>query len=186
MLKSSFKNASKFTNIGVICPVYVDDTSDNYYSKYSQDDALISVQTVASSGSYIEREIWRDVGAFDDKLFIDGIDHEWCFRLQSRGYRCFVDRRIQMKHRMGEYSITFFGTAKPVHRDPIRHYFIIRNTLYLTSKAYIPNSWKFLELLKSIRRIVFYILASRNRSLTIKYMFQAVFDAAKQKMGPLK
>ncbi len=57
----------------------------------------------------IGRAAYEAIGGMRDELFIDGIDHEWCFRAKSLGYRTFVARDVTMSHDMGEVGVSLFG-----------------------------------------------------------------------------
>ena len=45
------------------------------------------VENVMTSGNIISLKIWEKTGKFDEKLFIDEVDSDFCFRLISSGYR---------------------------------------------------------------------------------------------------
>lgn len=142
--------------------------------------------SIPTSGTVISKGSWATVGPMLDDLFIDGIDHEWCFRACSKG---LVVRRSEihtMKHNMGDVGINLFGTYKPIHRSPFRHYFIVRNSIYLASLPYIPLKWRLLELFKTVRRIFVYAIVSTNRLETIQLLAKAIQDGLFKRLGPLK
>ena len=118
-----------------------------------------------------------------EELFIDGIDHEWCFRAWSKGYAVRVSNRVTMLHDMGDASLNYFGRYKPVHRSPVRHYYVVRNTLYLTRLAYLPLGWRLRELLKTPRRIAAYVLFSSDRWRTVRLIAHALCDGLAGRMG---
>ena len=47
---------------------------------------IINPDYVITSGSFIPLEVINDVGLMLDKLFIDFIDIEWCFRAKRKKY----------------------------------------------------------------------------------------------------
>lgn len=140
-------------------------------------------RSIPTSGTVISKEAWLSVGPMLDALFIDGIDHEWCFRAYSKGYRVLVSERVQMLHDMGDSGLNYFGSYKPVHRSPIRHYYIVRNTLYLMKLSFLPLKWRAVELLKTLRRMVFYTAVSSNRTKTVKLMGRAISDGLVGRLG---
>lgn len=166
-------------------PMLVDRKSVNAAYTYDQQKNLsLGPRTIPTSGTLITRDSWHNVGPMLDDLFIDGIDHEWCFRAYAKGYRVGVSRHVAMLHDMGDTGVRVWGRYKPIHRSPIRHYFIVRNTLYLCSLAYVPAVWKMSELLKTVRRMVVYLLVSTNRMKTLKLMTRAVQDGVRGRLGP--
>lgn len=168
-----------------IGPILVDRKSANVQYAYDQKPHnLRSPRTIPTSGTLFTRDAWRSVGPMLEPLFIDGIDHEWCFRAYGRGMRVAVSNRVTMLHDMGDTGLRVFGRFKPIHRSPIRHYFIIRNTLYLCSLAYVPTGWKLSELLKTIRRIAVYLLVSTDRTRSLRMMCRAIGDGLRGRLGP--
>lgn len=143
-------------------------------------------RSIPTSGTVISKQAWLDVGPMNDALFIDGIDHEWCFRAYSKGYQVRVSSYLNMLHNMGDSHLNYFGEYKAVHRSPIRHYFIVRNALFLGSLDYLPLRWRVFELIKTIRRIVFYLGVSTDRPKTFKYIIQALKDGLRGQLGACK
>lgn len=140
-------------------------------------------RSIPTSGTVISKEAWLSVGPMLDALFIDGIDHEWCFRAYSKGYRVLVSEHVQMLHNMGDLGLNYFGSYKPVHRSPIRHYYIVRNTLYLMKLSFLPLQWRAVEFLKTLRRMAFYTAVSANRTKTLKLMARAISDGLVGRLG---
>lgn len=130
----------------------------------------------ATSGTMLTRVGWERVGPMWEPLFIDGIDHEWCFRARSRGLETVLVREAVMQHDMGEEGINLLGRYRPLHRSPVRHYFIVRNTLWLAREPHISARWRFGELVKLGYRIPSYVLASSDRVRTIGSIVAAVAD----------
>jgi rhamnosyltransferase len=137
---------------------------------------VISTGTFATSGTLITQHGWRIVGPMWDELFIDGIDHEWCFRARSQGLETVQLPGIVMEHDMGEDAVNFFGRFKPIHRSPNRHYFIIRNTIWLLRRPYIPIRWRLSEAAKLAYRIPAYVWFSIDRLRSIKNLAGAIVD----------
>lgn len=181
LLYKSYNENYVALNLACIGPILIDEKiSLNRIHKLK---TLSEVTTIATSGTLISRKNYKKVGPLKDDFFIDCIDHEWCFRAKSMGLKVYVDNKIEMKHNMGEAGIDWFGTYKPIYRSPVRHYYIVRNTLAMLRTQYVPMRWKAVEVLKLIRRIVFYIIFSDNRVKTFKNIFQAFSDGLTGKMG---
>lgn len=132
--------------------------------------------TFATSGTMLTRRAWRDVGPMWEPLFIDGIDHEWCFRARSAGFETVLVREAVLEHDMGDAAINLMGRFRPVHRSPIRHYFIVRNTLWLAGKRHIPIHWRLSELAKLTYRVPSYMVFSNNKKKTAGNIAAAFAD----------
>lgn len=180
-LRDSYNSIDKTEMVACIGPLVKDIKSLLKYKRKL--NGLVEVATIATSGTFITRENYEKVGSLKDDLFIDCIDHEWCFRAKSLGMKIMIDRNIEMKHDMGEDGVDWFGTYKPVYKSPIRHYYIVRNTISLLMNPCVPVSWRAIEFLKLIRRIIFYSIFSNNKVLTLRYIFSAVFDGLRGRLG---
>jgi rhamnosyltransferase len=142
--------------------------------------------TIPTSGTLIPSAVWRDVGPMLDDLFIDAIDHEWCLRAQNKGYQIRLSRNLTMIHDMGDASLKVFGKYKPIHRSPVRHYYIIRNTLYLMHLDYLPIKWRIAEFAKTIRRVLLYLVISSDRIKSFKLIGYAILDGLRGRLGPCR
>ncbi|WP_236559369.1 glycosyltransferase [Sphingomonas sp. T1] len=141
-----------------------------------RDADLAEVATIISSGMVIPRAAIEAVGGMWDELFIDQIDHEWCFRASAAGFAVIAATSVPMPHDMGDHGIKLFGRYKPVHRSPVRHFHIVRNTLWLARCSFIPRRWRLAETVKLAARIPSYILFSSARSQTLRAVARGVSD----------
>ena len=70
-----------------------------------------------SSISLIPCKVFNIVGGFDESLFIDGVDNEWCWRAWHKcGLRSFIVEDAEIGHMLGEGDRFFF--LKKRHRSP--------------------------------------------------------------------
>jgi rhamnosyltransferase len=173
-----------YNDCACIGPILVDIKNPNiYYKQNKNNNDRNSPKTLPTSGTLISRESWVKIGAMLDLLFIDGIDHEWCLRAKSLGHQVYLSKKNRMLHNMGDDYLNYFGSYKPIHRSPIRHYYIVRNSLYLMSLKHIPYSWKIIELCKTIRRIPFYLYASDNALVSLRNIIVAINDGILKNIG---
>ena len=74
---------------------------------------------------------------FDETLFLDLVDFDWCWRLRSSGWRVYRLNNVFMRHRLGisEKKLLFLTYHIP---SPYRHYFQFRDTLRIIIRPYVP------------------------------------------------
>ena len=142
--------------------------TDNDLSHY------VTVDTLATSGCLISRSAFETVGEMYEWLFIDDIDHEWCFRARHNRYEVIRSTRHEMIHNMGDSGVTVLGRYRPLHRSPVRHYYITRNTVFLCKQPYVRLGWRVTEALKICYRIPIYLLISTNRNSSLKKIILGV------------
>ena len=141
--------------------------------------------TVATSGSLFTQSSFRRVGLMDHNLFIDGIDHDWCLRAWKQDRSIYVSSQSILIHDMGNAFIKFGSILKPIHSNPIRHYYIVRNSLYMIFWKEFPVQWKILEGLKTIRRIFGYPLLSPKKIRSFKMVLLGLIHGTIKRLGKL-
>ena len=96
----------------------------------------------------------------DEKLFIDGVDTDFCIHSFEKGYQTLLVNEFSLRHQLGEEKKVMTPLLKSTFRkfhNPTRLYYIVRNHLYLRSKypkkhGYLPNS----IVLNEIKNCLFY------------------------------
>jgi len=144
------------------------------------------VTMVITSGALTSIKAWREVGGFEDKLFIDFVDTDFCLRLRSAGWRVAVSSRARLMHHLGKREArklmgkTFF----PTHHEPIRHYYIARNRVLMVGRHSLRHPhWLMFEcaavLMWTFRVLVF----ERRRDKKIKAMILGTWAGLRGRFG---
>ncbi len=138
-----------------------------------------------ASGMLISRESFAAVGAMDSRLFIDHVDTEWCLRARSLGWRLFAVDSARLSHCLGEGGgWAWFGRWRfiPFH-PPLRHYYVIRNTLHLCRRPYVPLGFCLRMLWRTfgVVGLSFFLLPGRWRRFWL--VMEAVADAGCNRLG---
>ncbi|MDL9936855.1 glycosyltransferase [Gordonia sp. ABSL1-1] len=100
------------------------------------------------SGLVITREVFDEVGLFDEGLFIDCVETEFYLRARARGAHALVVPGTGIRHRLGRrarwvpprplrWLIRGGGAGIEFSEDaPFRHYYIARNRIVLYRKYF--------------------------------------------------
>jgi len=155
--------------------------------KAKETDALIT------SGSMLNLKLFSIIGDFDENLFIDSVDHEYCVRAATKGYQIIEMENIYLKHHIGQevyrssIKTLFLIKKKKELHSPLRCYYMYRNMLYLEDK-YKHTDVAFTRLLRGYvtSYIKKYILYGRNTIKTLKYVALAKNDFKTGNMGKIK
>jgi GT2 family glycosyltransferase len=122
---------------------------------------LAAVTCVIASGSLFNLAVWRALGGFDEGLFLDLVDADYCLRAAKRGYDVRVSARARLRHRRGaKRAVRFLGrTWWPAFMPPLRLRYLFRNRVRLVVRHGIAAPhWVFFELVyaaKIVAEIVF-------------------------------
>jgi rhamnosyltransferase len=110
----------------------------------SLDCPLPEADIVISSGMLIPIELFEIVGPVEERLFIDQVETEWCFRARSINYRFFGVCNARLSHKLGGRLSRFWlgrWRVSAIH-VPTRNYYFVRNSLTLLRRNYCPINWK--------------------------------------------
>jgi len=110
----------------------------------SAGERSVACDCLISSGMLVPAEALRAVGEMEERLFIDHVDTEWCFRAKRAGYGCHGVATALMEHELGRNrKKIWLGRWRQVPDHPSeRLYFLARNTLWLVRRPYIPPACK--------------------------------------------
>jgi rhamnosyltransferase len=111
--------------VGIVGPSFVKKHLQ-IYSDYSFVDSLIQ------SCSVFSKDVLSNAGYFNEKLFIDSVDFEYCLRAQLLGFKIIRSNRLYIVHDLGspknKYGMSY------IEHSALRNYYIARNHRYLSSK----------------------------------------------------
>jgi rhamnosyltransferase len=150
-----------------------------------KEQPVVEVDNLNSSGTLLSNAVFRETGGFDSSLFIDHVETDWCFRAQSHGHRLFATIETQLTHHMGDdvCYYWFLKKRRMPYRSPGRHYYIIRNSLLLQKRNYVPLPWKLSNLLKLCFTFIYFGFISRDRAGQRKQMRYGFMDGLKGVSG---
>lgn len=152
----------------------------------SQRHPQVPADFLISSGTFYAIEVFGTVGLFNESLFIDHVDTEWCHRALARGYRLLGLHDVLMQHSLGEKMVRLwcFGWHyQPIHK-PFRLYFITRNSLLLYRMEHVPGRWISGDVFRLLRLIVMNILFSGHRLEALCWFVLGLRDGVCRVSGP--
>lgn len=83
-----------------------------------------------TSGSLLSVENFFNVGGFNEKLFIDGVDFDFSLKLRKNKIKIIRVPNACMEHKLGgEKKNNIYLAFHTVH-EPIRRYYIVRNLVH--------------------------------------------------------
>lgn len=145
---------------------------------------------IMTSGTLLNLKLFRKIGQFDEALFIDCVDHDYCIRTYLAGYKIIRFTKIFLMHELGNEvykssikTLFLIKKRKEIH-SPLRCYYMIRNIFYLTNKFKKNNLSQIKEIQKDvISRIKKAIFYGRNTIEILIFVKRAYKDYKEMKMG---
>jgi len=123
--------------LAMVSPRIVDRTDLHLANHESYDAETEDVTLCITSGCLTNVMAVIEVGLFDERLFIDSVDHEMCLRLRRARYRIIRVNNAKLLQEFGQSTIKRKFLWKTVVFDfypPIRVYYQTRNNLFLLRK----------------------------------------------------
>jgi len=98
-----------------------------------------------TSGSVVSLKWWNKIGGFNDKLFIDEVDHEFCLRLLLNGAIVLGSVKHNLEHNLGTNKAIVRRRTREKDNisvySGIRYYYMMRNFLFIVAnyKTHFPE-----------------------------------------------
>lgn len=93
------------------------------------DNGYMVKKTLITSGCVFETKTIRDIGGFDESLFIDLVDFDICTKLRKSGRKIIQLNKVGMDHRVGNSrTVRILGKKMVIYNhSPFRLYYQMRN-----------------------------------------------------------
>ena len=133
------------------------------------------MHSIISSYSLVPVKNFAEVGRMEEKLFIDFVDQQWCWRAAAFNNKaCVMLPEATIAHELG-VSSKFLGHAISLS-SPFRIYYQTRNLLWLCRKDYAPSYWKKMNLKKLVVKFFYYSVFPKQRLRYFGRMLKGVRD----------
>jgi rhamnosyltransferase len=93
------------------------------------------VSYAITSGNLVRVSVFDQVGLYDEGLFIDCIDFDFCLRLRHAGYAIYRVPAALMRHQLGD-PVEVPSALRRYYalHSPLRRYYMYRNFMYLAER----------------------------------------------------
>jgi len=129
LLREMLNAIEKDEKIGLVSPKIKQKKSKKNYNI----NPIVEVNVAITSGSLTRLSAHKKISGYNEKLFIDYVDHEYCLRLKSNGYKVIESGPEYINHELGnikEKRILFWHVY-PTNHKPARLYYRTRNRLFV-------------------------------------------------------
>ena len=168
--------------VAMLVPVHVEEKEYQNGSNINEEKAsnsYIEVLTEITSGALTKAEIYKNVGMYDEKLFIDLVDHDYCLSLNKKGFKIIQVNNATLIHNLGEsVRKSILGLKMiPTNHSPLRRYYMSRNRHYIWEK-YKEDfpSWVLTDKRRFITENLKIVLFEDNKIEKFKYIKSGIKD----------
>ena len=172
----------EWPDIGIICPTAVDDKMD--HEKGKEPEQYSYVDDCITAGSLTSVQAWEKAGCFDEKMFIDFVDIEFCKRLRLAEYQICRVNQTSVHQEYGNIDGSFSVFGKKFYKfqySPLRIYYSVRNQIY-----YMKKHRKNLNIMAQLMFLTGYIgkriFFEGRRKESIKAICRGICDGIKMEV----
>lgn len=133
--------------VGILTPKFIDDNEPENILSVNEPETEI-VHRCNTSASLVRLSVYNETDGFDEDMFIDCVDFDFCTQVEKLGYKILRVNKAVLHHRLGvAKEVKFFiplgrilrikKLQKPFftyNHSPLRTYYYARNIKYYTFK----------------------------------------------------
>ena len=143
--------------------------------KSTRVNGVDSYRMLISSGTTFRSADWASLGCFNEALFIDFVDHAWCFRAQTRGFCFFQLREAVLCQQFGSKHPNIICNMIGMQLySPNRHFYALRNVRWLCNQPFVPFDVKYKEALKMFFKPLLWLAFEPRPISNLKAIIDAV------------
>ncbi|MHB0990629.1 MAG: glycosyltransferase family 2 protein [Burkholderiales bacterium] len=144
------------------------------------------VLVVMTSGNLIKTSVFDVVGYFNESLFIDHVDSEFCLRCSNLGYKILEVNDAILLHCIGfpvQHKILWKIKTTSNHSS-LRRYYIARNGIYIYKKfIFIYPAWVIHDAYKFLKLMIMLVLFETDKKQKLSAIFKGILHGLSGKMG---
>lgn len=151
-------------HVGIISPV-IWDLSENFEDTVHGVAPYDEITNCITSGSLTKISVWDKVGKYDDSMFIDLVDFDFCQRVILSSFKIIRVNKAILRQEIGKTKqITILGRRIPVdNHSSFRKYYQARNQVYYKRKY---GSKSDINTSREIFKLVFKTIVFENNKIS--------------------
>ena len=147
------------------------------------DNNIWAVKETISSGGLIPKHAYMKIGGNDERLFIDLVDIEFCWRLQANDLGVYVTKKATLLHKLGNGKKTVILNYKIYDHVAIRYFYQTRNLLLSMAYPHAPLRWKITAIPRVISSFIFSFFLFDNGKERSWYILKGIQAAILARYG---
>lgn len=179
--------------VAMLVPVHVEEKEYQNSNVISNEEEFSKpyreVLTEITSGALTKADIYKNIGLYDEKLFIDLVDHDYCLSLNKKGLKVIQVNSAVLIHNLGESVKKNVLGLKiiPTNHSPLRRYYMSRNRHYIWDK-YKEDfpAWVLTDKRRFITENLKIILFEDRKIEKFKYIKKGIKDYKNNIFGKFK
>ena len=167
-------------DLGIICPGIIDRNMGREYTR--QTSGTEYIRQCITAGNLVRLKAWQKTGGFSEKLFIDGVDFDFCMKMGEAGFKILRTNNVCLLQEVGhgrKIPLPFHHQMSVLNHSPQRLYYIARNYLYIGRQYHQRWHWA----IEVAKRMFIVACFEDNRREKLRAMFLGIRHYHQGKMG---
>ena len=176
-----YRRYLKLPNLGQLSCDYQDvNLPTKKQDKFAKDNMIKNVRKCITSGTLININALKEVGGFDEKLFIDKVDDDISYLLREKGYCNYKINVLGMMHELGKIKKKeIFGKeVMTSNYNAFRRYYIARNNIIISRRYANEESMK-QNLIDQLKEWILILLFEDDKLNKSKAITRGIYDGIK-------
>lgn len=146
---------------------------------------LVKADALITSGMFVDTQAWKEGIKYDEGMFVDFTDTEWCFRVRAQGYSLYGCLNVEMGHALSDAPpVKIFGFSF-FRYSPVRRYFFFRNTVAVCHMEHTPAIWKRRLSSALMVRFAVNLIVDKHKIQSLKMMVRGIRHGFRKSLGPV-
>lgn len=169
-----FRAYTKEKKVGIICPT-IKDRNDQYGKAVNK--KIEYIEQCITSGALINICVWHQIKGYDENMFIDMVDFEYCARVRLAGYSIVRVNTVFLLHECGNLKVIKIGKrlVQITNHSSFRCYYYAKNIVYCHKKIpeVFTTKWMNKFLLEKVIKILFF---EKEKVPKIMKVIKGIYD----------
>ena len=148
--------------------------------------SYVEVLVVMTSGNLLKMSTFNEVGYFNEDLFIDHVDNEFCLRCAAHGYKILEVQDAILLHCIGfpiQHRI-LWALKTTTNHSSLRRYYVARNAVFVYKKfVFIYPAWVLSDAYKFLKLVIMLVLFEKNRFQKVGAIIKGVWHGLLGQLG---
>ena len=179
-LLEEFDHYTDQEDLGIICPGIIDRNMGREYTR--QTSGTEYIRQCITAGNLVRLKAWQKTGGFSEKLFIDGVDFDFCMKMGEAGFKILRTNNVCLLQEVGhgrKIPLPFHHQMSALNHSPQRLYYIARNYLYIGRRYHQRWHWA----IEVAKRMFIVACFEDTRREKLRAMFLGIRHYRQGKMG---
>ncbi len=144
---------------------------------------IVETDALITSGMLVRADVWVSGVHYDDSLFVDYTDTEWCYRARSIGFKFYGCTKIEMGHAPSDSPPARILGFSFFRYSPLRRYYYFRNTVKFCMANYVSAAWKRRLLMGLALRFAVNLIIDEKKISSLRMMTKGIHHGLLRKSG---